>query len=237
MKKRSFTLIELLVVIAIIAILAAMLLPSLNGARAKAQTITCATQLRQIHTGFMMYGDDNGERYLHYTALQNVAQWIAPASPNSGELLFDYIGRNKPVLICPTNPGRNFWTDNNMSWVPFDLSYLWNYSFVTTALSNKAPAGQIKNIVAPEEYFLLCDRNYTMLGAGATDIMTTTWAAAPWGGPRAVIAHRTGLNMLTVGGQVQWMDWWDTRWCTPNGNATTVEQSRFYCGTNTPYGY
>ena len=63
MNKKLFTLIELLVVITIIAILAAMLLPTLAQARNKARIIVCLGNLKQAGIAVPLYLDDNEEYF------------------------------------------------------------------------------------------------------------------------------------------------------------------------------
>ena len=63
MKRRGFTLIELLVVVAIIALLIAILLPSLGKARELSNRSVCAANLRGISQSMNVYAADNNDAY------------------------------------------------------------------------------------------------------------------------------------------------------------------------------
>jgi len=63
MRRNGFTLIELLVVVAIIALLIAILLPSLAKARSTAKTVTCQTNLRQLGLGIQSFLQDHNDAY------------------------------------------------------------------------------------------------------------------------------------------------------------------------------
>jgi prepilin-type N-terminal cleavage/methylation domain-containing protein/prepilin-type processing-associated H-X9-DG protein len=92
-QKAAFTLIELLVVIAIIAILAAMLLPSLASAKEMGKRIACLNDVRQLGLANMMYVQDNDER--HY-ARRSPPLWTIG--------LQDYF-KDPKILICPDDRG------------------------------------------------------------------------------------------------------------------------------------
>ena len=108
--KQTFTLIELLIVISIIAILAAMLLPALNKARARAKATQCISQQKEVMTAHISYADDNKglfvlrssyeTSYEPYHVILSGGRWVR------NQLTFNNRTVYLPfsVFLCPASP-------------------------------------------------------------------------------------------------------------------------------------
>jgi len=177
----AFTLVELLVVIAIIAVLASLLLPTLATSKEKAQSLTCANNIKQLHLAWHLYADESADYLvnnhgvpetlaLRQTWANNVQDWLASDDNTNLAYLSDsklgpFASHSAKIYKCPSDrepapngPHIRSMSMNAMVGNPGELTNRFNPLYVQFFKQSE--------ISRPANTFIFLDENADTLNDG-----------------------------------------------------------------------
>ena len=185
----DFTLVELLVVISIIAILASLLLPALNTARLKAQSVQCSGNLRQIGICLTAYRNDFGGMYMPAGIGSDL--WSVYMSNN-------YMGQGKMgIFRCPAVA---FFSTGSY------ISYGYNYYHIATSYyygGKTVPSAKETQLRNPSSTLTHVDSRHLNYMDRGNYVVNSYYSAVFAGvGGGAYARHLGNINILWADGHV-----------------------------------
>jgi hypothetical protein len=199
-----------LAVIATIATLAALLLPTLNRAKAKAYQATCLSNLRQLGIAWMLYKDDNSDSLVESYSTDNPLAWVQGDMTIAAEAvdpdlikagkLYNY-NQNVQIYHCPTDQGVTIEGINLQSVRSYSMnSFMGDRPYNAPPNPNTATGyvpffSQLSDMPDPSKLFVLIDEDERSISGGSfvTDPQARVWYSFP-----AVSAHRHSYSSSMI---------------------------------------
>lgn len=237
----AFTLIELLVVIAIVAILAALLLPALARAKAKAKHTNCLSNLHQMGLAAQMYVNDHDGTFpvAYYSAMENGVMisyaWdltTIGSSPSRVAPGLLWQGQTAMAIHqCPAFAGGANWANDPFTGYNYNTSFIGHGQFEN--IPEPAKAAAVKN---PALTALFGDGGYS---GGANKFMRAPWPnpgdqtfSGRWAGTQA-FRHQKRSNVAWVDGHAE--SWRHRFTENKNGAANVAPDTGFLSADNSLY--